>query len=899
MKKIRTLLLFLILCPFLVLGQGEASNWYFGDKAGLRFNNDGSVTSLTNGKINTFEGCAAISDTFGNLLFYTDGITVYDQTNEIMQNGQGLYGDSSSTQSALIVPKPQDPNLYYIFTVDTTISETDPDYGLNYSVVDLSMNNGRGAVIQKNINLLRDCSEKISAVLKDCSDNSIWVLTLASANGGVGNLNTFYSYEINSTGVVNTPVKTTFNDLFVNDPRGYLKLSADGTKIASANVINGLFIYDFDATTGVLSNQQRITINTPYQFAYGIEFSPNSNYLYVHSSNNILDNSAQLSQLLQYDLTETDISASEVVLDSREIFRGALQMANNGKIYRTIAANYFQGSPYLGAINFPDEKGAASEYEHNAIELDGNATQGLPPFIQSFFGKTQLVLNSDGTRSSILAKCTGDSFRLEAEEIPGATYSWFKDGLPITVTTGYFYESTNADPDDSGRYSLEITTPNPSACPILGEALVNILPVPDPLLSLELCDFDVINSNDGITTINLETINDDPEITFYFYESVSNRDNDIRISNVSEYRNTSAFNQMLYYRAENILGCTYFGELQLQISPVTIATSPYGPFYGCDEIAGDDILLSSFNLETIAENYTTNEIRFYETLEDLFLEQKELANPYVSESSVIYSRIENSGECPAVDIIELVVTESPVLALEESYILCEGTELPIKGPEGFNSYRWYQQLNNREKLVTEGQTAIFTEGGDYVLETTFLYNIDGKEVRCENSVDFTVILSSKPIIRNIDIVDFSTNNSIEIDVAGAGLYEYSIDGTSFQTENTFSNIEPGFVTLTVRDTNGCGETEQEVSVMGYPKFFTPNGDGINDRWQITGLNEQFQPKALIAIFDRYGKIVAQIDAGDEGWNGTSSSNILPASDYWFKLILQDGREIRGHFALKR
>jgi len=899
MKKIGTLLLFLILCPVFVSGQGEASNWYFGNEAGIRFNNDGSVTALKNGKLNTFEGCAAISDTFGNLLFYTDGVTVYDQTNEIMQNGGGLYGDPTSTQSALIIPKPQDPNLYFIFTVDTTISETDPDFGLNYSVVDISLNNGMGAVIQKNVNLLRDCSEKISAVLKDCSDNSIWVLTLAAADGALGRLNTFYAYEINTTGVVSTPVKTTFDDLFVNDPRGYLKLSADGTKMVSANVTSGLYLYDFDATTGTLSNQQRITIGTPYQFAYGVEFSPNSDYLYVHSSNNILGNADQLSQLLQYDLTETDISASEVLLDSREIFRGALQLANNGKIYRTIALNYFQGTPYLGAINNPDEKGTASIYEHNAVFLEGNATQGLPPFIQSFFGKTQLVLNNDGTRSSILAKCTGETFRLEAEEIPGAIYNWLKNGVPIVVPNGYYLEIVNADIDDSGRYSLEVTQPNPSACPIIGEALVNILPVPDPVLSITQCDLDIINSTDGITTINLEEINSDPDILFYFYESISNRDNDIRITNTSGYQNTTAFNQTLYYKAINIAGCEYLGEIQLEILPVTIEASADGPFYSCDEIPNDQILLGSFDLADIADNYTQEQIRFYESREDLASEQNELNELYISEGATIYVRLENSGQCPEVNTIGLVVTESPILSLEESYIICVGTELFINGPEGFDSYRWFLQINNREELISENRGANLTEAGNYILETTFIYDIDGKEVRCENSVKFVVIPSSKPIISNINITDFSANNSIEIETAGEGLYEYSINGVNYQTENIFYNIEPGFLTLTVRDTNGCGKVEKNISVMGYPKFFTPNGDGINDYWQITGINEQFQADALIAIFDRYGKFVAQINPGDKGWNGTSNSSVLPASDYWFNLRLQDGREIKGHFTLKR
>ncbi len=170
-----------------------------------------------------------------------------------MQNGVGLYGDPSSSQSALIVPNQKDTNLFYIFTVDTSVGEGDPDYGLNYSVVDISQNAGAGAVIQKNKNLLANCSEKITAVLKDCFEKSVWVIAYATENGTDGPFNTYHAYEVNDNGVITTAVKTTFNTL-IDDQRGYLKLSADGTKMAAAHVSNGLFLYDFDANTGMFSN---------------------------------------------------------------------------------------------------------------------------------------------------------------------------------------------------------------------------------------------------------------------------------------------------------------------------------------------------------------------------------------------------------------------------------------------------------------------------------------------------------------------------------------------------------------------------------------------------------------------------------------------------------------------
>ena len=149
MKKTLLAVVFFVFCASSGFGQGETSNWYFGHEAGIRFNPDGSVTPLDNGMIRTFEGCATISDAFGDLLFYTDGITVYDRTHTIMLNGRSLHGDASSTQSAIIVPNPVDPDLYYIFTVDTKVFENDPDFGLNYSVVDMSLNNGNGEVIEK------------------------------------------------------------------------------------------------------------------------------------------------------------------------------------------------------------------------------------------------------------------------------------------------------------------------------------------------------------------------------------------------------------------------------------------------------------------------------------------------------------------------------------------------------------------------------------------------------------------------------------------------------------------------------------------------------------------------------------------------------------------------------
>jgi hypothetical protein len=125
-----------------VFSQQEASNWYFGGNAGIKFHPDGSVTPLIDGKLNTQEGCASISDNSGNLLFYTDGMKIWNKNHQLMLNGTGLLGHWSSTQSATIVPKPGSTNLFYIFTLDYEIRPN----GFRYSIVDINLDGGLGGV---------------------------------------------------------------------------------------------------------------------------------------------------------------------------------------------------------------------------------------------------------------------------------------------------------------------------------------------------------------------------------------------------------------------------------------------------------------------------------------------------------------------------------------------------------------------------------------------------------------------------------------------------------------------------------------------------------------------------------------------------------------------------------
>ncbi|MGB5236707.1 MAG: T9SS type B sorting domain-containing protein [Flavobacteriaceae bacterium] len=890
------------LIPLAIFGQGETSNWYFGTRAGIRFNNDGSVTSLEDGQISTLEGCATISDELGNLLFYTDGITVYDSSHSVMQNGRSLYGDVSSTQSAIIVPDPGNTQRFYIFTVDTRIFENDPDFGLNYSVVDMSLNNGLGAVTDKNINLLADCSEKITAVIKDCADQSFWVLTLATEDGSPGLLDTFHAFEVNSTGVVTTPVKTQFADLDLEDPRGYLKLSPDGTKVACANASSGLYLYDFDASTGILSNQQPIAINGTDSAAYGVEFSPNGEFLYIHASNDQESESDHSSTLFQYDLMAADIANSATVLDSGSDFRAALQLGANGKIYRTIASSYVVGTSYLGVIHSPDEPGIAADYEHQAVFLGSRrGNGGLPPFVQSFFNKTAIIRNADGTTSKSLELCEGKSFTLQTDTIPGADYTWEKDDVILPVT-GPVFQSDDSAIEASGRYVVTITTTDPTDCPIVGEAFIKVNPLPEAQeLSLIQCDVDPGASEDGFSVFNLLTSIEDPTLEYEFYASIANRDNDTPIDDPESYDNTNPFNQTLYYRVRNEFDCYDDGELELEVRSNPFAVQSDFTLYSCDIDPTDDQLISVFELESYAEEeYPGLEVSFHINPTDVALKDNPLPGQFETSSTTIYARLELDNECLGVEKIDLQVLKSPDFKLPEEFLLCtDNPELLIKGPEGMDFYRWEFLGGGSPTVISEERILTVSQLGQYQLIAGFIYDLPGLSVQCEKLKSFQVLPSNKATFEEVLIDDFSEENSVQIEVSGDGDYEYSLDGESYQSYNLFNNVAPGFYTVYVRDRNGCGVSTREISVLGYPKFFTPNGDGINDLWRITGTSEQFQPDASITIFDRFGKLLAQISPLDEGWNGRYNATPLPASDYWFRVQLSDGRQITGHFALKR
>ncbi len=352
---------------------GVANVWNFGSGAAVDFAN-GAPIALTGSQMSQREGVASIADANGNLLFYTDGISVWNANNQIMLNGTGLGGAGTSAQSSIIIPAPGSTTLYYIFTVrDWTQSGA-----FRYSIVDMSNDGGLGSITTKNVLIQSNINEQVTGVFhQNCQD--IWIIS--HENRG-SNPNRFVAYLLTPVGLSATPVTSDIGFNYLGSNRyGGLRASHSGQKIcttlggSSTGVTTALF--DFDRSTGIVSNQQVLANNGALESAYSSEFSPNDNILYVTAYNG--------NFIYQYDLSAgstANIRASRQNIASGKTTKPVLQMGPDGKIYCTN-----QNQSFLGVIDNPNAIGTLSNFSENAVSLgSGTGSLGLPNFLPGFFG---------------------------------------------------------------------------------------------------------------------------------------------------------------------------------------------------------------------------------------------------------------------------------------------------------------------------------------------------------------------------------------------------------------------------------------------------------------------------------------------------------------------------------
>lgn len=340
---------------------------------------------------------------------------------------------------------------------------------------------------------------------------------------------------------------------------------------------------------------------------------------------------------------------------------------------------------------------------------------------------------------------------------------------------------------------------------------------------------------------------------------------------------------------------------------VTSTTPGFGVF--------DPSIFTTIKTDVVASSSSYNspnvEIRFYENEQDAIYQINEIdtALPYTNsdiDDQEIWVGIEDVGvskiECLGrFKVADLLVRPKPVFDLPPTFVFCQnlGSDtISVTSPSDTYNYSWTLDGN---PLPDTTQEIIIDKGGEYVVTAT------DKVSGCTTTKTVEVKPSQIALFdaEDVKIYDLTGDgsNRIEIDnseaALGIGDYKFALNGGAYQDSPIFENVPPGIHTLYVRDKNGCGDEKLEISVIGYPLYFTPNGDDQNDTWQILGVNASFQPSSLIYIFDRHGRLMAQIPADGIGWNGTYNGTIMPADDYWFRVKLQDGRSFTGHFSLVR
>ena len=369
--------------------QKETNLWYFGKNVGLNFNNlqtkiatDASsvpnIPTMVKGPINTIEGCFTLSDGNGNLLMSSDGSTVYNANNVVMHNGTGLLGNSSASQSGIVVPMPGNTDKYYIISVNAESSST----GVNYSIVDMSQQGGLGSVITKNVNLLSGQRGENIMAIPNAANDAYWLIHRDRT--------TFYIWKITSVGIsfvgmTNfTASLPTSNTITV----GYLTASPDYTKIAAVSLKNFSLVADFDNATGAITN---VKVRQDINNVYKIEFSPSQEWLIIACN---WDGGAL------YSIKLNDFISGGVMSTIYNERISCIQKHTDGRMYGT----GYNSDRALFVIMNPDNGGTIVKKIANFFSSDPQ--WGLPTFATGY-------LTLEGKEKSFV--CTGNDFRYTVE----------------------------------------------------------------------------------------------------------------------------------------------------------------------------------------------------------------------------------------------------------------------------------------------------------------------------------------------------------------------------------------------------------------------------------------------------------------------------------------------------
>ena len=454
------------------------------------------------------------------------------------------------------------------------------------------------------------------------------------------------------------------------------------------------------------------------------------------------------------------------------------------------------------------------------------------------------------------------------------------------------------------------------------------LPILDSPVTLVQCDDDT----DGISNFNLTEKNstlttDFAAMKFTYFTTLAGANSNNNASLINNPLSYTSGNSTVWARVENSNKCFSVAELRLVVSTTQIPASFRRTIALCDDYidaANDDkdgistFDFSAINAEILSllpspsSLYT---VTYYENEQDALAEINKIPNPANHRNTnspnqqTIWVRVDSNQDNACYGLgphIKLIVNAKPDIDTNEDHeddqLVCSNlpsffVQLDAGIQDGTPTSN-YTYVWTKNSTVINGQTGPTL---DVNAEGEYTVTVTAAGGKCSRTRTITVVASDKALITDVEVEELAEVNTIKIIVTGQGDYEYSLDDELgfYQDSNFFDNVTPGIHDVFVRDKNGCGTVTKAVAILGLPKFFTPNGDGFNDFWKLKGANAIFNSKAIIYIFDRYGKLLNQLNPAGPGWDGTFNNRPLPSDDYWYTIKLEDGREAKGHFALKR
>lgn len=514
--------------------------------------------------------------------------------------------------------------------------------------------------------------------------------------------------------------------------------------------------------------------------------------------------------------------------------------------------------------------------------------------------------------------CTGDAFVLSITTNPEVTYQWqVATGTAafVNITDDPIYSGSNtanlqftATPFsyNGNRYRVILDRAGNLCGSQSGETIINVNMLP-AAVTKTLVQCEVGANPDGITLFDLSQAtpyftNNLDMIEVVYFATLTDAQNDQNQLPIM-YENTVNF-QNIIAKVLNGNDCANYSTLILESN---LLPSPIIDLPALCDYDGLEDGIATFNLTTPFGSTG----RYYLSDEDALLEQNEILNPLAYQNitpyqaQTIFVRRESNEDCISITLLNIRVNPLPDIDVNldlQPHVVCvnstqftttiDAAILDGSAPADY-TYQWF--FDGAAIPGATAYTLTLSQHGEYSVVVT-------NEFGCSKTRFIPVIASSTAIIESVVTTGFLENNSVTVTLSdnSYGDYVYAIDyQNAFQSSNVLTNVLPGIHTLYVKDLNGCPVASQVFSVLGIPKYFTPNGDGFNETWNIQGVGYAFYPETVTYVYDRYGKLIKQILATEPGWDGTFEGKPLMADDYWYVITMADGQIYKGHFSLKR